>query len=288
MCDGERGRSMAVAIVVSATAFSMARPRCASMSPVSTLPGPHSTTCVDALRGQRRGPSPPSAPARRLRHERGADRVRRQSAAARHVVRCTGTAGELAAALAPGRREPLGRRLHAAAVERCADRQAARRASRPSLRAAPSRARPLRDDRRSRSGPGALKLTGSTTWPCAASRAARRRRPRRRAPRSPPSRRAPAGTASCIACARKRTSGNASAKRERAGRDQRRVLAEAVPGDDRPAAPARLLRARRETATPAVSIAGCVFTVWLSASSGPSVDQRPQVLAQRGRAPRRT
>ena len=37
-----------------------------------------------------------------------------------------------------------------------------------------SRARPPRDARRSRSGPGALKLTGSTTSPCAASRHAAR------------------------------------------------------------------------------------------------------------------
>ncbi len=42
----------------------------------------------------------------------------------------------------------------------------------------------------------------------------------------------PTGTASCIDCARKRTSGTASANGDHAGGDQRRVFAQAVAGND--------------------------------------------------------
>ena len=93
----------------------------------------------------------------------------------------------------------------------------------------------------------------------------------------------PAGTASCIACARKRTSGSASAKRERARRRPAQRIRRGCGRRDSAASRAacrspRAIRRRR----PRSSITGCVLTVWLSASAGPSVDERPQVLAERG------
>ena len=56
----------------------------------------------------------------------------------------------------------------------------------------------------------------------------------------------PCGTASCIACARNRTSGTASRNAMRPGRHQRGVLAEAVPGHHRGHRAARV-PARRAT-----------------------------------------
>ena len=93
---------------------------------------------------------------------------------------------------------------------------------------------------------------------------------------------APTGTASCIAWARKRTSGNASAKLQRAGGDQRGVLAERVAGDEVGRGPSR--RARRDSRRlPAVSITGWVLVVRSSWSFGPSRISRADVDAERGR-----
>ena len=92
----------------------------------------------------------------------------------------------------------------------------------------------------------------------------------------------PAGTASCMACARKRTSATASAKSS-APRHQGGVFAQAMPCDHR----RRRIRSppsrHDERAMPAVSITGCVLTVRLSSSAGPSLDQLPHILAERVR-----
>ena len=115
--------------------------------------------------------------------------------------------------------------------------------------------------------PGALKFTASTTWPCSASAQADVT-----APSSPPMIAAiapsPAGTASCIACARKRTSGtasrNASAPAATSAEYSPRLWPATTAGRGPPAA-----SHARQTATPAASITGCVLVVRLSASAGP-------------------
>ena len=85
----------------------------------------------------------------------------------------------------------------------------------------------------------------------------------------------PTGTASCIAWARKRTSGSASAKLQRAGGDERRVLAERMAGDDVGRRAASRPARRDSTATPATSITGWVLVVRSSCSFGPSWISRP-------------
>src|SRR6266851_272905 len=117
--------------------------------------------------------------------------------------------------------------------------------------------------------PGEFRLAGSSTSPCAASAhtcaSASPSRPRIAA--MPP---VPSGTASCIAWARKRTSGSASSKRNACAAMSAlyspRLWPASQPGIGPP-----LSRHARQHATPATSMTGCVFTVWFNASAGPSV-----------------
>ncbi len=112
---------------------------------------------------------------------------------------------------------------------------------------------------------GALKLTASTTSPAPASAQAAAM-PASSSPMIAAIAPTPAGTASCIACARKRTSGtasrNASAPAATSAVYSPRLCPATMSGRGPPAA-----SHARQTATPAVSITGCVFTVRSSAPS---------------------
>ena len=161
------------------------------LRPASTLPGPHSTTCVTpcaAIALDRLGPA---HRARRLPRQRGADRVRRRDVRRRRRCGCTGIAGARERDLREPCGEPLGRGLQQRAVERRATPAAARRAWRP----APSRAPIARSTASLVAGDhdlarrvevhrlDDLALRGFARTP--------RRRRRRRRPGSPPSRRRP-------------------------------------------------------------------------------------------------
>ena len=88
----------------------------------------------------------------------------------------------------------------------------------------------------------------------------------------------PSGTASCIACARKRTSGSASSKRSALGGDERGVFAQAVAGEVRrhraaalaPRAPAGHAGDEHQR----LRVHGLV-----QRSAGPSLAMRPEVDA---------
>ena len=178
-------------------------------SPASTLPGPHSTTCVTPARAQAPHRLDPAHRAERLAYQRVADRV--------GVGRC----GDVDVVDHRDARRAAASRPPAAAAARSAagfisDEWNGADTGSGSARLAPAGLQPLAGalDRRLVAGdhglPGALKLTASHDL--ALRRLRRRRRaPRRRRGRGPrPWRPSPTGTASCIACARNRTSGSAS------------------------------------------------------------------------------
>src|SRR5690348_10923006 len=79
----------------------------------------------------------------------------------------------------------------------------------------------------------------------------------------------PAATASCIASARKRTSGTASRKASAPAATSAVYSPRLCPAMNDGAAPPATCHAR-QTAIPAVSITGCVLRVRLSPSAGPS------------------
>ncbi len=72
-----------------------------------------------------------------------------------------------------------------------------------------------------------------------------------------------------MACARKRTSGSASSKRMASAATSALYSPRLWPASQDGSAPLRSLHARQQ-ATPATSMTGWVFVVWLSASAGPS------------------
>ena len=78
----------------------------------------------------------------------------------------------------------------------------------------------------------------------------------------------PAGTASCIACARKRTSGNASRNASAPAATSAVYSPRLCPARTIGIGPPAACHARH-VATPAVSITGCVLVVRFSASAGP-------------------
>jgi len=79
----------------------------------------------------------------------------------------------------------------------------------------------------------------------------------------------PSGTASCIACARSRTVGTASSKRIEPAATSALYSPRLWPAKYAGIAPPRACHTRQH-ATPAMSITGCVLTVWLSDSAGPA------------------
>ena len=205
--------------------------------PASTLPGPHSTDVRQAAR------------AHRLHHLDPAHRRRRPGGTAHRGC-------------ASGRS-----RTATSTLLTTADRAASRTARRPAARAARSaagfiRLRMERRRHRQRAArawrPGLEHLAGLSTPALLPAitvcfgivevgglddlaagrghlRRSRRAPPAASSPRMAAIAPAPTGTASCIACARKRTSGSASAKRQRAGGHQRACTR---PASGRPPPPA--------------------------------------------------
>ena len=152
----------------------------------------------------------PAHRARRLPRERGADRVGRRVLARRR--RC-GAPGSRASRTRPARAARASRSAAGCSSELWNGADTG--SSTPRLRAASAFASPIARSTASvwpaiTICPGALKLTGFDDLALRPPRGTPRRPRRRRRPGSPPSRPRPRGTASCIACARKRTSGTAS------------------------------------------------------------------------------
>ncbi len=115
--------------------------------------------------------------------------------------------------------------------------------------------------------PGALKFTGSTHSPSAALRHAAAT-VSSSAPRMAAMAPSPGGTASCMACARKRTSGTASRNASAPEATSAEYSPRLCPASSAGTLPPAACHARH-TATAAVSITGCVLTVRSRASSGP-------------------
>ena len=158
----------------------------------------------------------------------------------RHLRRLNTTAASAA-------RQPLGGRLHERAMERRAHAEQLRQ-----LRAARLGGRAGAIDgplvARDHDLTAAVEVRGAHDLAFAACLAGlgagRLDVGARRGRRSPPSRPTPGATASCMNLPRRLTTRTASARRKRAGRDQRRVLAQRVAGDDVRAAGRSRARAR--------------------------------------------
>ena len=235
----------------------------------------------DAVGGQRADDRlDPAHRARGLARERVADRVRARRCSATSTLCSTGICGARDRDVREPRASCSAAGAHQRAVERRRHRQqhAALRALAPCAAAIARSTASLWPAITSCAG--ALKLTGSTHLALRTLPRRRRAPRRRRGPGSPPSRPRPAGTASCIACARKRTSGTASANASAPAATSAVYSPRLWPATTRrlraarrlPCAPHRdagrqhhRLRVRRQ-----VERVGRTF-----------VDQRPQILAER-------
>ena len=101
------------------------------VEPASTLPGPHSTTCVTPARRHRRIVSTQRTGLRRLAHQRVLDGRRAPVARARRRCCTTGMRGVATVTSARQRGKPLGRRLQQRCSGTARSPAAAPRASRP-------------------------------------------------------------------------------------------------------------------------------------------------------------
>ena len=201
-------------------------------SPLSTVPGPTSTYVVTPSDARRRTTAS---------HRTGADTCATSASIAARASRfgsastfaTIGTRGSVHRQRAQFGREPLFGRLHQRAVKRRADRQRNDALGAERLRALAGARHAARASRRSRPGPPPFRFAGLTTSPCAPPRAhacatASASRPRIAAIAPVADRHGLLHVAAAAMHRRQRVG-----ERERAGGDVRRVLAEAVSGDER-------------------------------------------------------